>query len=157
MEITKKEKKQQKKAFKKARRKATGLWSFLSWLCGILTVILLVATIVVGMFDNTVALFVNNTFWELENEDPNAVYFKEDFATQKDRVDKGYELVKQVEAEGAALLYNANNALPLGKDANVSLFSTSSVNLVYGGTGSANVDSSKADTLRTDIDRFYKH
>ncbi len=153
MEITKNEMKQQKKAFKKARRKATGLWSFLSWLCGILTVILLVATIVVGMFDNTVALFVNNTFWELENEDPNAVYYKEDFATQKDRVDKGYELVKQVEAEGAALLYNADNALPLGKGANVSLFSTSSVNIVYGGTGSANVDSSKADNLRSALEK----
>ena len=44
---------------------------------------------------------------------------------------------------------NANGALPLAEGSKVSLFSTSTVNLVYGGTGSANVDASKALDLRT--------
>ena len=127
--------------------------TLLSILSGILAVIMIIATVFVGMFDNTVALFVANTFWELENEDPNAVYYKEDFASQEDRVAKGYELVKQVEGEGAALLYNENGALPLDKGASVSLFSTSSVNIVYGGTGSANVDSTKADTLKSALEK----
>ena len=39
--------------------------------------------------------------------------------------------------KGAALLMNNNNALPLAADAKVSTFSSSSVNLVYGGTGPA--------------------
>ena len=41
---------------------------------------------------------------------------------------------------------NNNNALPLAADAKVSTFSSSSVNLVYGGTGSGNIDASTADT-----------
>ncbi len=62
-------------------------------------------------------------------------------------------LTQQVEAEGAALLMNNNNALPLAADAKVSTFSSSSVNLVYGGTGSGNIDASTADTLRTALEK----
>ena len=153
MEITKAEMKTRKKAYKKARRKSHGLWKALTWVSLPLAIILTVATVVVTMFDNTVALFVGGTFWELENEDPDAVYYESDFKTEEERVARGYELVKQVEGEGATLLTNENNALPLGKDVNVSLFSTSSVNLVYGGTGSANVDASKADNLKTALEK----
>ena len=68
-------------------------------------------------------------------------------------VDYGLALTQQVEAEGAALLMNNNNALPLAADAKVSTFSNSSVNLVYGGTGSGNIDASTADTLRTALEK----
>lgn len=153
MDANRQEKKAQKKAYKKARRKFTGLWKALTSISAPLLVIFIAASIVVGMFDNTVALFTGATFWELENRDPSAVYYEEDFATQEERVNRGYELAKQVEGEGAALLYNADSALPLGTGAKVSLFSTSSVSLVYGGTGSANVDASKADNLRSAMER----
>ena len=46
-------------------------------------------------------------------------------------VNYGLALTQQVEAEGAALLMNNNNALPLAADAKVSTFSNSSVNLVW--------------------------
>ena len=153
MDANRQEKKAQKKAYKKARRKFTGLWKALTSISAPLLVIFIAASIVVGMFDNTVALFTGATFWELENRDPSAVYYEEDFATQEERVNRGYELAKQVEGEGAALLYNADSALPLGTGAKVSLFSTSSVSLVYGGTGSANVDASKADNLRSAMEK----
>ena len=68
-------------------------------------------------------------------------------------VNYGLALTQQVEAEGAALLMNNNNALPLAADAKVSTFSSSSVNLVYGGTGSGNIDASTADTLRTALEK----
>ena len=143
------QKKAMKKAYKKARRKSHGLWKFLTWLSAPLAVVMLVALVIITTFDNTVALFVGGTFWKLENEDPNAVYFESDFESEEERNAVGYELVKQVEAEGAALLMNENKALPLAEGSKVSLFSTSTVNLVYGGTGSANVDASKALDLRT--------
>lgn len=157
MEVTKTEKKLQRKAYKKARRRMIKPWRFLTWFSGVLAVVLVVAVIIVGMFDNTVALFVGDTFWELENEDKDAIYYTNDFASQEARVARGYELVKQVEGEGAALLMNESKALPLNKGARVSLFSTSSVSVVYGGTGSANVDSSKADDLKTALEKAGIH
>ncbi len=147
------QKKAQKKAYKKALRKARRPWKFLTLLSGPLALILIIATVVVTMFDNTIALFTGGTFWELENEDPDAVYYEGDYATEADRLAAGSALVKQVEAEGAALLMNDEAALPLANGAKVSLFSTSSVNIVYGGTGSANVDSSKCDNLKTALEK----
>ena len=153
MEVTRKEKRAQKKAFKKARRRARRPWKFLTLLSGPLAVILIAATVVVTMFDNTIALFVGGTFWELVDEDKDAIIYKGDFKNEKERTEKGAELVKQVEAEGASLLMNENKALPLAEKAKVSLFSTSSVNIVYGGTGSANVDTTKCDDLRTALEK----
>ncbi|MBQ7902468.1 MAG: glycoside hydrolase family 3 C-terminal domain-containing protein [Oscillospiraceae bacterium] len=141
------DKKALKKAFKKASRKATRPWKGLALLSGPLTAIFLVLSIGLGMFDNTVALFVGGSFWELVNEDPNAIYYETDY-TDEEREQRGKDLVYRVEAEGAALLMNENGALPLAEGAQVSLVSTSSVSFIYGGTGSANVDSSKAHNLR---------
>ena len=151
--INKQELKAQKKAYKKAKKKAVRPWSVFTCISGPLMAIFIAASIVVSMFDNTLALFLNDTFWTLENEDPSAQYYTSDFASEEERVARGYELVKQVEGEGAALLMNENGALPLAKGAKVSLFSTSSVDIVYGGTGSANVDASKADNLRSALEK----
>ena len=143
------QKKTLKKAYKKARRKSHGLWKFFTWFSAPIAIVIIMVMVVLSTFDNTVALFVGGTFWKLENEDSEAIYYENDFETEEERNAVGYELVKQVEAEGAALLMNANGALPLAEGSKVSLFSTSTVNLVYGGTGSANVDASKALDLRT--------
>ena len=146
--MDKKEMKARKKAFKKARSKATRPWKWLTWIAGPLAIILTAATVFCFMFDNTVALFLGGTFWQLQNADPNAVYYAEDFESEKARNEAGAELVKQVETEGATLLTNSENGLPLAKGSKVSLFSTSSVNIVYGGTGSANVDASQCKNLK---------
>lgn len=151
--MDKKEIKARKKAYKKALRKARRPWKFLTLLSGPLAVLFTVILIVVTMFDNTIALFVGGTFWKLENEDKGAIYYEEDFESEKERTKAGAKLVKQVEAEGAALLTNEDDALPLSKGAKVSLFSTSSVNIVYGGTGSANVDTTKCDNLKTALEK----
>ena len=153
MEANKKEMKARKKAFKKARSKATRPWKWLTWFSIPLAIILTAATVVVSMFDNTIALFFGGTFWEVVDEDPNAVFYEGDFATEVDRTAAGAKVVKQVEAEGASLLTNTDKTLPLASGSKVSLFSTSSVNIVYGGTGSGNVDSSKCDNLMVALEK----
>ena len=147
------QKKDQKKAYKKALRKARRPWKFLSLLSAPIAIIFAILLLVTTMFDNTIALFVGGTFWGLENEDASAVYYEGDFDTEAERTARGAELVKQVEGEGAALLMNEDVTLPLANGAKVSLFSTSSVNIVYGGTGSANVDTSKCDNLKTALEK----
>ena len=151
--MDKKEIRARKKAYKKALRKARRPWKLLTFLSAPLAIIFIALFTIISMFDNTVTLFVGGTFWKLENEDPNAVYYESDFASDEERVKKGAELVKQVEGEGAALLVNEGKALPLAKGAKVSLFSTSSVNIVYGGTGSANVDTTKCDNLKVALEK----
>ena len=146
--MDKKEFKAQKKAYKKARRKAAGLWKWISIIGTPLAIILIIANVLVSTFDNTVAAFVGGTFWKLQNEDANAQYFTSDFASAEEMAAYGMEICEQVEAEGAALLLNKNQTLPLQAGSKVSTFSGSSVNIVYGGTGSGNIDASKANTLK---------
>ena len=119
----------------------------------VLFVIMVPLNVVVRMFDNTLALLIaGNTFWELENEDPDAIRYKSDYASQEERLEAGTELCYEVESEGAALLLN-NGALPLASGTKVSTLSVNSVDLTYGGTGSGNVDASKALNLKQALER----
>lgn len=152
MDEQKKELKARKKEYKRAKRKAFGLWKALAIISAPLAVILTVITVVVGIFDNSFSIFVGGTFNNIKNKDENAVYFESDFDSKEEMVQYGLELTKQVEGEGAALLMNENNALPLEEGAKVSCFSNSSVNLVYGGTGSGNIDASTANTLKGSLE-----
>ena len=147
MDEKKKAMKEAKKAYKKARRKYVQPWKGLGIAVLVLAIIMAPLALVANMFDNTLVALMGGSFWELENEDPNAIYFAQDFASDEERIAAGKQVCYELEAEGAVLLMN-NGALPLAAGAKVSTLSTSSVNIVYGGTGSGNVDASKADSLR---------
>ncbi len=144
--------KQLKKESKKIKRRKVCLWKTLGIFFLVLCLILTPASIALRLFDNTLAAFLGQSFWELEKEDPNANYFTMDFQTDEEMYAYGNDICYQLEAEGAALLLN-NGALPLPAGAKVSTLSSSSVNLVYGGTGSGNVDASKADDLKTALEK----
>lgn len=139
------------KAYKKARRKKVSGWKFLGIFTSVLSLVLVGVTAFLNVFDNTVAAFVGGSFTKLVNPDENAQYFKNDFATAEEQVEAGERVCYDVEAEGAALLKN-NGALPLAANAKVSTLSSSSVDLVYGGTGSGNVDASKAKNLKDSLE-----
>lgn len=84
-----------------------------------------------------------------ENEDSE--WFKSSFNSVKEVRANGESLARQVVAEGSVLLKNENAALPLAEGSHVSLFSTSSVDLVYNGTGSAGNGGSKT-TLKEGLE-----
>ncbi len=152
MDERKAELKQLKKACKKAKRKTFTLWKTLGIFFLVFAIIFSAASVAVKMFDNTMAALLGGKFWDVINEDPNAIYFEEDFETDAQRLDAGAQICYQVEAEGAVLLMN-NGALPLAAGSKVSTLSTSSVSIVYGGTGSGNVDASKADNLKVALEK----
>ncbi|MBE6925218.1 MAG: hypothetical protein E7461_00095 [Ruminococcaceae bacterium] len=142
-----------KKAYKRAKRKFVTPWKTVALCCAILTVIMIPLNIVLGMFDNTISLLVpGNSFWELENRDPGAIYYPGMGVPQDERLAAGQALCYEVESEGAALLLN-KGGLPLKQGAKVSTLSVNSVDLTYGGTGSGNVDASKADNLKAALEK----
>ena len=142
-----------KKAAKKAKRRVVTPWKSVAIVCLVLCLLLTPISVAISLFDNTVAAFFGGTFWKLVNEDKNAIYYQMDFDTVEQMAEYGDALCQQVEAEGAVLLMNENNALPFEVKSKISCFSTSSVNLVYGGTGSGNIDASKADNLKTALEK----
>ncbi len=138
----------EKKRLRKAKRKAVRPWKALTFISLPLTIISVIAMVVATVFDNTVAIFFGGTFWTLQNASGDAQYFTPDFQEWDDNEDYGRRIAEQVEAEGAALLYNKDGALPLSAGAKVSLLSNSSVHPIYGGTGSGNIDASEAESFK---------
>ena len=139
---------EEKKKIKKAKRRAVRPWRGLTILSLPLTIISIAVLAFASIFDNTVAIFFGGTFWELVNASDEAKYYTTDFPDWEDNEDYGRFIAEQVEAEGAALLFNKEGALPLELGAKVSFLSNSSVNPIYGGTGSGNIDASEAISFK---------
>ncbi len=83
--------------------------------------------------------------------DENTEYFTKKYANIEDQTAHEEELCENLEKEGAALLMNNNNALPLASGSKVSCFSHSSVDIVYGGTGSGQVSAATAPSLSVSL------
>ena len=64
-------------------------------------------------------------------------YYKPDFESKEKALENANETTQRICEEGMVLLKNEGNALPLANGAKVSIFGKNSVNLVYGGSGSA--------------------
>ncbi len=87
-------------------------------------------------------------------EETDTQYYKSKFNSVKDLKAAGDALCERTEEEGLVLLKNENHALPLleGKR-KVSLFSISSVDPIYGGTGSGSVDTTGTPTFKSAFER----
>lgn len=66
------------------------------------------------------------------NSGVNNGTYNSTYATAKELVEAKKELISNIVSEGAVLLKNENNALPLTNSANISLFGRSSTKLIYG-------------------------
>lgn len=71
-------------------------------------------------------------------------YYKSDYEDLASLIQAGSDMTEEVMAEGAVLLKNENNALPLSSGQKVSVFGVTSADPIYGGTGSGSVDTSRA-------------
>lgn len=102
------------------------LWSVLTGLTAILTVAAIVGNIIANQYATTLNVALNaSTYKIIKGETTgDTEYFKKGFASDEEREAYEAELCATVEAEGAALLKNENNALPLASGAKVSLFGT---------------------------------
>ena len=76
-------------------------------------------------------------------------YFKSDFDNLADLIKAGADMTEEVMSEGAVLLKNENEALPLASGDKVTVFGVTSYDPIYGGTGSGSVDTSKATSFYT--------
>ena len=129
------------------KKPKTVLWTVLTVLTAILTIVGIVGNIVAGMYATTINVALNTDTFRIKNQTDD-MRFSSDFASKDALADYDKRMGIAVEAEGATLLKNDNNALPLAEGAKVSLFARGSVDLVYGGTGSGAVDTSSAPTLK---------
>lgn len=153
-------------------KKKSRLWAILTGIFSVLLVIFLVGTSVANTYRPVVDTFFNISPYKIvetgDADTTNTEYFTSPYVKEgetwkgvetREGKDSYYDndalveadnaMGEEVEAEGAVLLFNNNEALPLEKGAKISAFGISSRDLSYGGTGSGGVDASTAPKLKT--------
>lgn len=137
----------QKKTSPAGKKPRKMLWS----ICTVVFTLLFAVTMIGGPIANSYASIINMVLKTESTKtigDVGETYFEADYASAAEQEKAAQEICETAEANGATLLLNRDNALPLAQGAKVSLFGTGSADFVYGGTGSGSVDSSKALNLK---------
>lgn len=88
-----------------------------------------------------------------DGENTDTIYYKSDYSSMEQMMEHNQEIAKKLEAEGVVLLKNDNNVLPLSSGSKISCFSRSSVDIVYGGTGSGSVSDKNKKTLKESFEQ----
>lgn len=123
------------------------LWIPLTAVFAVFMVVFIVAYFVTSYFSVAINAALGTTNFRVI-KDPDAQIFYEPLAMDNATLaEHEAQLCEDIEGEGAALLFNNDNALPLAQGTKFSCFSQSSVNLLYGGTGSGSVNADEATTL----------
>ncbi len=127
------------------------LWIPLTAVFAVLMVVFIAAYFVTSYFSVAINAALGTTNFKVV-ADPDAQIFYEPLALDDAALEEAERaLCEEIEGEGAALLFNKDNALPLEEGTKFSCFSQSSVDLMYGGTGSGGVDADDAVTLHAAI------
>lgn len=134
----------------KKQKKGTGIlkWSVVTSVLAILLVVALAGSYVAFSSAQAINIALKIKTNKMTNPDDSAVYFASDFDSVEELEAHDKKIAEQLAGEGTVLLKNENGALPLDAEEKISCFSHSSVDIATCGTGSADIDTSKAPTLK---------
>lgn len=134
----------------KRQKKGTGVvkWSLITSGTAILLVAALIGSYVAVSSEQAINIALKTKTNKVVNADEGAVYFPEDFQTVEELEAYDRQIAEQLAGEGTVLLKNENGTLPLKTEEKISCFSHSSVDIATCGTGSADIDTSDAPSLK---------
>ncbi len=132
-------------------KKSNGKVGLITWasVTAFLLVFLMVLTILEqGMLNPILTTILGGKKPILADESSGySKIYKSDYNSKDDSIAAGERLNLEIEKEGATLLVNEDNALPIAKGSKVSVFGKNSVDLVLGGSGSGSGSGDQAKTL----------
>ena len=118
----------------------------------LLTVGFGVGSVIAKQYEPQLNLVLNATNQKIIPDPDAKIYYWTEYQSEEDLVKHEKELCEKIEGEGASLLFNKDETLPLNKSSKFSCFSHSSVDLLYGGTGSGQVSSQDAVSLKAALE-----
>ena len=136
---------------KEKKKNGIGKWIVTSVISIVLIIAMIVANVMTIAYEGVINLALQTETTKVEadpNDTTDTNYFPSDYASAEEVKAAGMEIAEQLTEEGAVLLKNADNALPIANTAKISLFGHSSANMIVCGTGSADIDASEAPTFK---------
>ena len=136
---------------KEKKKSGIGKWIVTSVISLVLVIAMIVANIMTIAYEGVINLALQTETTKVEadpNDTTDTNYFPSAYGSTEEVKAAGMEVAEQLTEEGAVLLKNTDNALPIANTAKVSLFGHSSANMIVCGTGSADIDASEAPTFK---------
>ena len=134
-----------------SKRKKIVLLSVCYSIAAIFLAVIIAANVVTSMYAPIITTYLgHSTFKVINNDDDttNTEYYSRKFTSEEQRLNYEKTLCEKIEGEGIVLLKNEGNALPLStSERHVTLLGVASRDIIYGGTGSGNVDTSNVLSL----------
>lgn len=94
----------------------------------------------------------NQEIIQNSNSDIDTLYHPSDYESIEQLKENAKNITSKITEEGAVLLKNSNNALPLSNGAKINLYSSSSVNYIYSGGGSSFAKNSEFISLKEGLE-----
>ena len=129
------------------QKKKGNLWVVLSVVMAVLLVVMLVAGPIANNYEQIINMVLGTESTKIVGE-PGITYFSPDYDSAEKQAEAALELCKTVEANGAVLMLNRNNALPLSSGAKVTLLGSTSADIIYCGSGSGGMETSRLKPLK---------
>ncbi|MBR6954178.1 MAG: glycoside hydrolase family 3 C-terminal domain-containing protein [Clostridia bacterium] len=123
------------------------LYSILTGLCALLFAVSIIGGPIADQYATILDMVLGTKSSETITTE-GVVYFAPDYADSNSQEAAARAVCIAVEENGATLMLNRGNALPLAEGSRVTLFSVGSADFIYGGSGSGQMDDSKSPTLR---------
>jgi beta-glucosidase len=136
---------------KMSNKKFLTLWIVV---LGLVVILAAGVTIVSRIYSAMITMYFGGQKYRVVGEAGNVdtAYYKKAYANPEAAGTAARDLTVTIEEEGIVLLKNdAAQVLPLPADSRISVFGRTSVDIIYGGSGSGNVDTSTADTLESSL------
>lgn len=137
------------------KKKGSKLWTILTAVFSVLLVICIVAIPVTSALATSINIALKADTQKIIPDPDANIYFWSNYDSEDDLVAFERQLCRDIEAEGAALLVNKDNSLPLAAGTKFTPFSQASYNLLYGGTGSGQVSAEDAVTLKDAFEEVF--
>jgi len=130
------------------KKKKGTIWIVLTAITAVFLAVCIAAIPITQGFATVISAALNAKTQKIIQDEGAEIYYWTAWEDEEALVAHEAELCRQIEGEGAALLINRDNTLPLAKDTKFTPFSQSSFNLLYGGTGSGSMAADDAVSLR---------
>lgn len=130
-------------------------WRFPAIISSVFAVLLAVAIPIAGYYETMINAALGAETQKIIPGDQSQIFYWTDYPTEEELIANDMAVCRQLEAEGAVLLINKNNALPLAQDTKFSLFSQSVVDPVFTGTGSAFMATGEATTFYAALEESF--
>lgn len=131
------------------------LWRILTALTVALALVLAIAIPITGYYSTMINAALGADTQKIIPGDDAQIFYWTEYETEEELVASDMAICRQLEAEGAALLINKNNALPLAENTKFSVFSQSCVDPVLTGTGSAFMSTGDATSFYAALEESF--